>query len=338
MEIKLKCECGQVLKVGEEAAGKVGTCPACNNRIRIPSYEEIQQAREQQTGDAEAQDDEFVEEEVEEEIDEEIEEEEEERPARRPSTRGFKAPARSKTRSKALADLRGDKEDKKKKSSGRTRRKEKGKTTTRGKTKSKTRAGRRTTSVMDKYRAKSEDDEEGGYTRKKKSPLKILIVIAIVVVGGLVAAYALHWGPIGKAKARTREYIMNMEEFVRSVRDSMIERYEKRMPASTSDYSRRLEEIKEWAGRVQASMNRNMEKAYRADDIMHDTIRILGRAQKDIEERVNQEKELKLTEEKLKELNDAFTAKIAEVNVKVAEIAKLVKSIKPKIGMRMQFE
>lgn len=41
MEIRFKCECGQTLKVGEDAAGKTGKCPACGRQVRIPSIEEI---------------------------------------------------------------------------------------------------------------------------------------------------------------------------------------------------------------------------------------------------------------------------------------------------------
>ena len=114
MEIKLKCECGQVLKVGSEAAGKTGRCPSCNSQIRIPSLEEIEAARKPKPVELELE----IEEEVAAEPGEEEEAEE------KPSTRKFKAPTRSKTRSKALADLHGGEE--RTKSDTRVRRSEKG--------------------------------------------------------------------------------------------------------------------------------------------------------------------------------------------------------------------
>jgi hypothetical protein len=338
VDIKLKCECGQVLKVGEEAAGKVGTCPACNNRIRIPSLEEIEKVRQQQTPAS-----------VESEEMEEAEEEMEEEAPKKPTTRSFKAPARSKTRSKALADVRGDKEERKKKSSGRARRAEKGKTTRRGKSRTKTRA-RRTTSVMDKYRAKpgGEEEEEGGYVRKKKNPLKILIVIGIVVVGGLIAAYALKWGPDSNSKRIHREYVNQMEQFVRDVRDSMIEKYEKMIPASTSDYDRRLEEIKRVAGQVQAVVRQHsgMARVYRQRDrdgqptslmLMHETIKNLEEARKIIQDRVDAELQASLSAEKQQEFKRNFTSTIAEANTKVATIMKRLDSLRPQIGMTNRY-
>jgi hypothetical protein len=42
MEIKFRCDCGQALKVGEEAAGKTGKCPSCGKQVRIPTIEEAQ--------------------------------------------------------------------------------------------------------------------------------------------------------------------------------------------------------------------------------------------------------------------------------------------------------
>jgi hypothetical protein len=42
MEIKFKCDCGQTLKVPQEAAGKTGKCPSCGKPVRIPTIEEVQ--------------------------------------------------------------------------------------------------------------------------------------------------------------------------------------------------------------------------------------------------------------------------------------------------------
>jgi uncharacterized protein YoxC len=42
MEIKFKCDCGQALKVPQEAAGKTGKCPSCGKQVRIPTIEEVQ--------------------------------------------------------------------------------------------------------------------------------------------------------------------------------------------------------------------------------------------------------------------------------------------------------
>jgi hypothetical protein len=42
MEIKFRCDCGQALKVGEDAAGKTGKCPSCGKEIHIPTVEEAQ--------------------------------------------------------------------------------------------------------------------------------------------------------------------------------------------------------------------------------------------------------------------------------------------------------
>ena len=310
MEIKLKCECGQVLKVGTEAAGKMGKCPACNNRIRIPTIEEIEQAREQQSGEVAA-----------------AEPAQEKQAAKKTSTRKFKAPGRPKTRSKSRALVKEEREERKK-----------GKSKTRGKTRTK---GRRTTTVMDKYRRKGagdEEEEESRYAAKKKSPLKILIVIGIIVIGGLIAAYALHWGPIGKAKQRTRDYVMAMQQFVIDVRDNMVEKYEKQMPASTSDYDRRLEEIEEDAKLVLETMTPKMRNAYRADDLMRETMRAFKNARKLINDRVEAERELKLTEANLAELKQQFTLLIAQANAKVADIEKYLNNLKPQVGMSVYLE
>ena len=138
MEIKIKCSCGQVLKVGTESAGKTGKCPACEGNIRIPTLEEIEEARRNIPQPVEIPEDEEV-------VAEEAEDEEEEKS----STRKFKAPTRSKTRSKMLADVRDTKEDRKK---TKTRRAEEG-GKRKGKKRGKTRGGRRgKTSVIDKYK------------------------------------------------------------------------------------------------------------------------------------------------------------------------------------------
>ncbi|MFH1421485.1 MAG: hypothetical protein ABIH42_02040 [Planctomycetota bacterium] len=42
MEIKLKCSCGELLKVGIEAAGRTGPCPSCGRQLRVPTLDELQ--------------------------------------------------------------------------------------------------------------------------------------------------------------------------------------------------------------------------------------------------------------------------------------------------------
>lgn len=328
MEIKLRCGCGQVLKVGSEAAGQTGTCPACKNPIRIPTLEEVEEAERQasmQTEEAE----EFEEEEF-----------EEEEPSRKPSTSSFKAPKRTKTRAKGMASAKPEKEDRKKKDTGSFKKSKKGRDKTKTRVGSKTRSKTRSkTSALDKYRRKDGDEDgEGGYGAKKKSPVKILIVIAIVVVGGLIGAYALKWGPEGKAKKRTREYVINMQQFVNTVRDTFVEKYEKMFPASTSDFDNRLRDLKDDAGRVQGSLSQKMKNAYTADDKMHQVIRILDGAQKLIKERVDAEREVTITDEKREELKQKFTDEIAKANALVADIEKLINSLRPQIGMKMPVE
>jgi hypothetical protein len=323
VEIKLKCECGQVLKVGSDAAGKTGRCPSCNSPIRIPSLEEIEAARKSKPVELEL----------------EPEEPEEEEAPEKPGTGKFKAPTRSKTRSKALAELHGD--DERGKSDTRARRGEKGRGRTRAKTRTKTRSktkgrSRSKTSVMDKYRKKSADDEEeGGYARKKKNPLKILIIIGIVVIGGLIAAYAVHWGPKGKATKRTKRYIGAMNTFVRDVKDRFLRRYSSKMPASDNDFKRYLQDIKDDAGMVQGSVNRKMENAYKADDLMHEIIRTLDKdALAIIKERMEKDAQARITNEDLVKFNDRFTAEIAKVNARVADIEKLLDTVRPQVGLR----
>lgn len=45
MPIKLKCECGEIMQVAEEHAGKVGKCPHCGKANKIPTLEEIEKFR-----------------------------------------------------------------------------------------------------------------------------------------------------------------------------------------------------------------------------------------------------------------------------------------------------
>lgn len=333
MEIKLKCSCGQVLKVGEEAAGKTGKCPACNNPIRIPSIEEIEAAREKQAAQAVP------------EVELELEEEEEEAPSK------FRAPTRTKSRSKMLADVRSEKEDRRK-SETRTRRAEKGKgkgktrTGTRGKsrTKTKTRGGRRSTSVMDKYRRKSgRGDEDSEYVHEKKSPLKMLIIIGVVVIGGLIAAYALHWGPIANSKAVHKEYVDNMRNFVIRVRSKMVEKYERMFPGTTSQYDGRLEDLKDDGRRVHDVLRKHKKLAramksgsasnptslYLMDQIVQE---ILPAARKFIIEKMEAESAAKLTDELNNRLKQQFSDKITEVNETAAKIEALIKTINDKIN------
>ena len=313
MEIKLRCSCGQVLKVSEEAAGKTGKCPACGSPIRIPSLEEIaeaQQASAQASADAE-----------------------EEAPVKKKGTGSFKAPTRSKTRSKALAGARPDKEEKKK-STRSLKTDSKRDKKTRSKTRSKTKAkGRKKTSVISKYRGKDEDDE-GGYAPQKKSPVKILIIIGIVVVGGLIGLYAFKWGPEGKAKKRTHNYVVLMQQFVNMTRETFVEKYEKMIPASLSDYNRRVDDVADAADRVRGATSRRMQEAYTSDNYMEDTLKILKDARGIIEQRMKTDADNQMTEDKLDDFKESFTAKINVINNKVADIEKLLDTIRPQIGMK----
>jgi len=327
VEIKIKCSCGQVLKVGTESAGKMGKCPACEGNIRIPTLEEIEEARKTIPQPVEIPEDEL---ELEEEVDEEYEQEEEEKP----STRRFKAPTRSKTRSKMLADVRDTKEDRKK---TRTRRaEESGTRKGKGKKRGKTRGGRRgKTSVIDKYKRKGRggEDDEGEYVAQKKSPLKLLIVVGVVIVGGLVAAYALHWGPMSKARNRTEDYIELMNALVKDVRERIIERYENKVPGNLDDYKSWLSGIKETAVEVDKTMTSAMKQAYEADDLMQKMLDILSKeAVAIITERNDARMAHEFNEEKNKEYIKRFDEKLQKVNAIAEDIKNLVKSVE--ISMR----
>ncbi len=317
MEIKIKCSCGQVLKVGTESAGKTGKCPACEGTIKIPTLEEIEEARKAIPQPVEVP-------ESEEEAEEEDSEEED---GDKSETRKFRAPTRSKTRSKMLADVRDTKEDRKK---TKTRRAEEG-GKHKGKKRGKTRGGRKgKTSVLDKYKRKGRggEEEEGDYTAKKKSPLKLLIVIGVVVIGGLIAAYALHWGPQGKARARTSDYIELMNAVVRDVREKIIERYEHKMPGNIDDYRSWLTGINETVTEIEERMTPAMKRAYEADDLLHKMLDILSKdAVAIIKERNDTQMAHEFSEEKNKEFIKRFDDELLKVNKIAEDIKTLVKSV-----------
>jgi hypothetical protein len=326
VEIKLKCSCGQVLKVGTESAGKVGKCPACQGAIRIPTLEEIEEARKSLPQPVEVPE---GEEEIEEEAEEAAEEEaggeavEEEV---KPATRRFKAPVRSKTRSKMVGDVGEDKEDRKK---TKTRHGEEG-GKKRGKKRGKTRGGRKgRTSVIDKYKRKGGgEDDEGDYAPQKKSPLKILIVIGVVAIGGLIAAYAVHWGPLGKARARTEEYVELMNTFVKDIREKIIERYEGKVPGNLDDYNNWLQGIKDTAADIDRVMTPAMKNAYEADDLMHKILKILSEdAVAIVKDRNEVRAAHEFDEEKNKDYIKRFDDKLHEVNVIAETIKQYVSSV-----------
>ena len=41
-QIRVKCNCGRVLKIPAKYAGKKGRCPNCSKKISIPSVEEVE--------------------------------------------------------------------------------------------------------------------------------------------------------------------------------------------------------------------------------------------------------------------------------------------------------
>lgn len=307
MEIRLKCECGQILKIGSEAAGKMGKCPACKSTLQIPTLEEIEHAQQGQAAAEEAA----------------PPAETEEPPARKP-----RAPARSKTRSKALADVRGGKEERRRgpRAAGKAARRGRGR---RGRTKS---------SVLDKYRRRAtdedEDEDERGYAPRKKNPLKKLIVAGVVVIGGLIALFAFYLVPHGRAVARTEAYCRAMDNLVRDVRVKMVQKYgreDSKIPGGISIYGTSLRQIKESAGFADEAMSERMVHAYQADDIMIETIKILEEALTIIKERVEADRQGTLTEEKHEKLDKRFSDKIQEAGAKVADIKALVNSVWNKI-------
>jgi predicted transcriptional regulator len=167
----------------------------------------------------------------------------------------------------------------------------------------------------------------------------MLIIVGIVVIGGLIAAYAVHWGPNSKAKKRTREYIGAMEMFVRDVHDKFLKNYASKIPASASTFKRYVDDIKNDALMVQNAMNRKMENAYKSDDLMHQVIRTLEKdAMGIIDERVERDMQGRITNEDLAKFNDRFTAKITEITGKVADIEKLLDTLRPQVGLRPVLE
>jgi hypothetical protein len=320
VEIKLKCNCGQVLKVGEEAAGRSGTCPACGSPIRIPTLEEIEQFRVQQAppvAPAELQ----LEEEV-------AEEKAAEEAPKKPGTSRFKAPVRSKTHTKLRPKTRAgeakeEEEDRSEKKT-RIRHAEKGKK--KGKTHGKTRV-RGKTSVLSKYKRGGSEDEEGGYAPQKKSPVKILIVIGIILVGGLIGLYAGVWAPKGKARKRTQEYMDQMKVFIGDVRDKVVDKYERMVPARVDMYKNTLQELEEQAQRVRDALSPRMASAYDADDIMERTLKVLKGATSIVEERYGAEREGRYNEDVKRDLEKRFGAEVNKANVNVADIEKLINSV-----------
>jgi len=292
VDIKLKCECGQILVVSTKAAGKTGTCPACNKTIRIPTLEQIEKARQAQEPSAAKGE------------------------PGAPGTAKFKAPAPSKSRSKALTGARSSRIGRK---GAKSRRKASGKT----------RAVRKSSALM-KALGRAEEAEGGGIPQKKK-PVAAFIVIGVLIVGGLVGAYVLYWGPMGKARARVRGYCQAMDGFIGDARTSVIQKFEKRFPASPSDFSKRLSYVKDSTVQVKGTMSTKMKKAYKTDNMMENVMDIFEDALSVIKERADQEKANMLSEENLKEMNERFTVKLEEAKGELAKIEKVIRDLIDKV-------
>jgi hypothetical protein len=179
MALTLKCTCGEVMKVGEEHAGKIGKCPHCGKPNKIPTLDEIQEFRKksarltkedvagkQAAADGEKQS-------------APAESPESKAPASEPAkkdSKKFKIPSKSSKFFKKDKDKEKGEEDKKT-PSGRI----------------KTASGRLKTKSGRIIKGRDEDEEGTGIRgrKQKRNPLVVFAVIGgVALVFGIVAIFA----------------------------------------------------------------------------------------------------------------------------------------------------